>query len=199
MSLWTMTDNDAGKPKYLSDTLRNGQTVSDLDATLGVSATEAADTGSKSKGLGTAGWVKYATYTDANGNTRHKSEVLVAAGSMGADATPATLVDDLSTGTLTTVTLTSTADYITGSSATRTGTAISIIGRPASTNIAKLLLLQVGDTMTITTQNGTATATLASVFSTSDAGGGYLYYNATSVQSVTGFIEGDIVFDVIVP
>ena len=89
-----MTDNDAGKPKYLSDTLRNDQTVSDKDATIGIDATEAAASGSIAKGLGTPGWVKYTTYTDSNGNTRHKSEVLVAAGSLATDGTT-TLVDDL--------------------------------------------------------------------------------------------------------
>lgn len=98
MSLWTMTDDDAGKPKYLSDALRNAQTVSDKDATIGINAAEALDAGSAAKGLRTPGWVTYTTYTDANGNVRHKSEVLVAAGSMGSDGTE-TLVDDLSTGT----------------------------------------------------------------------------------------------------
>jgi hypothetical protein len=89
-----MTDEEAGKPKYLSDTLRNDQTVSDKDATIGIDATEAAASGSIAKGLGTPGWVRYTTYTDSNGNTRHKSEVLVAAGSMATDGTT-TLVDDL--------------------------------------------------------------------------------------------------------
>lgn len=96
MSLWTMTDDEAGKPKYLSDTLRNAQTVSDKDSTIGINAAEALDAGSAAKGLRTPGWVTYTTYTDANGNVRHKSEVLVAAGSMGSDGTQ-TLVDDLST------------------------------------------------------------------------------------------------------
>ena len=94
MSLWTMTDGEAGKPKYLSDELRNEQTVSDKDATIGIDATEAADSGSIAKGLGTPGWVTYTTYTDSNGNVRHKSEVLVAAGSLATDGT-ATLTDDL--------------------------------------------------------------------------------------------------------
>ena len=94
MSLWTMTDEAAGKPKYLSDELRNEQTVSDKDATIGIDATEAAASGSIAKGLGTPGWVTYTTYTDSNGNVRHKSEVLVASGSLATDGT-ATLVDDL--------------------------------------------------------------------------------------------------------
>lgn len=93
MSLWTMTDNDAGKPKYLSDTLRNGQTKSDKDSTIGIATEEAQANGNAAKGLGTPGWVTYKTYTDANGNTRHKSEVLVAAGTIATDGNT-TLTDD---------------------------------------------------------------------------------------------------------
>ena len=95
MSLWTMTDNDAGKPKYLSDTLRNGQSVSDLDATFGVAATEEAVTANKAKGVQHPGWVTVRTYTDAQGNTRYKSETLVAAGSMTGDALDDATVADL--------------------------------------------------------------------------------------------------------
>ena len=106
-------------------------------------------------------------------------------------------------GTLTTITLKgvqfdSTSDYYShGSAATRNGTAIAIIGKPPSTKIENLLLLNVGDTLTMTTNLGTATVTLATVFTTSDAGGGLLYYNATSVESVAfSFIQDDIIFSV---
>lgn len=81
MSLWTMTDNEAGKPKYLSDELRNEQTVSDLDATVGVDAAEKVNVTSAQH----AGWVTVRTYTDQHGNTRTKSETLVAGGSMTGD------------------------------------------------------------------------------------------------------------------
>lgn len=94
MSLWTMTDNDAGKPKYQSDTLRNDQTVTDKAATFGVAATEEAVTANKAKGVQHPGWVTVRTYTDAQGRTRYKSETLVAAGSMTGDAADdATVVD----------------------------------------------------------------------------------------------------------
>jgi hypothetical protein len=94
MSLWTMTDADAGKPKYLSDTLRNGQSISDKDSTMGISAVESVAAGASAAGLTTPGWVNYRTYTDANGNTRHKSEVLVAAGTIGSDDNT-TIIDDI--------------------------------------------------------------------------------------------------------
>lgn len=77
MSLWTMTDEAAGKPKNLS--------TADAAVTFGVDATEAAVTANRAKGINTPGWVKYTTYTDAQGTTRHKSEVLVASGSMTGD------------------------------------------------------------------------------------------------------------------
>ena len=80
MALWNKVDNEAGKPKYLSDTLVNSQTVSDKDATLGVDVSEATTAANIAKGIKTAGWTQYRTYTDAQGITRHKSEVLVAFG-----------------------------------------------------------------------------------------------------------------------
>jgi len=91
-----MTDEEAGKPKYLSDELRNGQSVSDKDATYGVDSSSPnyeAQT-NRGKGIKTPGWVQYRTYTDANGNTRHKVETLVAAGSMTGDANDDSVVAD---------------------------------------------------------------------------------------------------------
>ena len=85
MALWGKTDIEASKPKYLSDTLVNGQSVSNLDSTDGVSVAEATNSTNKAKGLNTPGWVQYRTYTDAQGNTRHKSEVLVAIATITGD------------------------------------------------------------------------------------------------------------------
>jgi hypothetical protein len=90
-----MTDEEAGKPKYLSDTLRNEQSVSDLDSTFGVAATEEAVTANKAKGVQHPGWVTVRTYVDQHGNTRYKSETLVAAGSMTGDASDDSTVVDL--------------------------------------------------------------------------------------------------------
>lgn len=85
MALWGKTDTDAAKPKYLSDTLRNDQQVSDLDSTLGVSITEAQVAANIAKGIKTPGWTMYRTYTDAQGNTRNKAEVLVAMNEFAVD------------------------------------------------------------------------------------------------------------------
>lgn len=85
MALWNNTDTDASKPKYLSDDLKNAQSVSDKDATVGLSVNEAQNAGNIAKGLNTPGWVTYTTYTDGGGNTRHKSEVLVAMATITGD------------------------------------------------------------------------------------------------------------------
>jgi len=85
MALWGKTDTDAAKPKYLSDTLRNDQQVSDLDSTVGVSVTEAQAAANIAKGIKTPGWTLYRTYTDAQGNTRNKAEVLVAMNQFATD------------------------------------------------------------------------------------------------------------------
>lgn len=69
MSLWGKTDTAADAPKNLS--------AADADKIYLVDTTEAAVASNKAKGLG-AGWNTYTTYVDANGNTRHKSELLVA-------------------------------------------------------------------------------------------------------------------------
>lgn len=77
MALWSNTDSTASKPKNL--------TTTEKTATLGVSVDEAQDSGNQAKGLNTPGWVKYATYEDSEGNTRHKSEVLVAMATITGD------------------------------------------------------------------------------------------------------------------
>jgi len=74
MSLWTNVDNENGKPKYLS--------TADKAICNGVSVEEAGVTANKNKGVVHSGWSLYSTYTDSSGATRHKSECLVAMGSM---------------------------------------------------------------------------------------------------------------------
>ena len=85
MALWSNTDANASKPKYLSDELRNDQSVSDLDNVVGIDVTEAKVAANIAKGLNTPGWVDYKTYTDSQGNTRNKVEVLVAMSSLTGD------------------------------------------------------------------------------------------------------------------
>lgn len=70
MALWKNTDTENSKPSFLSE--------KDKEKVVFVDITEASTQSNREKGLKTPGWVKYETYTDSNGNTRHKSEVLVA-------------------------------------------------------------------------------------------------------------------------
>lgn len=78
MALWGNQDQADNKPKYLN--------AADKAATVGVDVAEATTPANINKGINTPGWVKYSTYTDGNGNTRNKSEVLVAMSSMTGDA-----------------------------------------------------------------------------------------------------------------
>ena len=54
-------------------------------STAGISSAEAAVAANKAKGVQHGGWVKTMTYTDAQGNTRNKTETLVAMGSISSD------------------------------------------------------------------------------------------------------------------
>lgn len=77
MALWGNQDQADNKPKYL--------TAAEKADTVGVDVAEAQTTANINKGINTPGWVKYTSYTDGNGNTRNKSEVLVAFSSMTGD------------------------------------------------------------------------------------------------------------------
>jgi hypothetical protein len=77
MALWSNTDATASEPKNLSST--------EKETVFGIDVAEAQTAANVAKGLNTPGWVKYTTYEDAQGNTRHKSEVLVALSTMTLD------------------------------------------------------------------------------------------------------------------
>ena len=79
MALWGTTDQTADKPQYL--------TSAEKTATAGISTTEVAVAANKAKGVAHAGWVKTRTYTDSAGQTRNKTEVLVAMSSISGDDT----------------------------------------------------------------------------------------------------------------
>jgi hypothetical protein len=69
MPLWGKTDASASVPKFLS--------AADAQDAYFVDITEAGVDSNRDKGIKTPGWITYNTYTDANGNTRHKTETLV--------------------------------------------------------------------------------------------------------------------------
>ena len=146
-----MVDEEAGKPKYLSD--------DEKDLTIGVDAAEAATSGAREKGIKTPGWVKYSTYTDAQGNTRHKAEVLVAAGSMATDGT-AGVDDDLGGGGGTVYT--AGVDY--GNTSEFTGGQLVVFNvTPAFATF--LQTLAGNETVTYTSYGNTYTTALTTTFS----------------------------------
>jgi hypothetical protein len=74
--------------------------ATNLATVVGVDITEAQATSNIAKGINTPGWTRFTTYTDAQGNTRRKVEVLVASNGftqaiMG-DATDDAIVNDRS-------------------------------------------------------------------------------------------------------
>ena len=77
MALWGNTDAEGSKPKYLN--------TAGKAAVEGISAAEAAVAANKAKGVHHAGWVTTLTYTDAQGNTRNKTETLVAMSTITGD------------------------------------------------------------------------------------------------------------------
>jgi hypothetical protein len=78
MALWSNTDADNSRPKYLG--------TADLAKCIFVDATEAQQPANKARGLTGAGWWLYNTYTDAGGSTRYKTELLVAMTASASDA-----------------------------------------------------------------------------------------------------------------
>lgn len=55
---------------------------------------EAQQSDNRARGLRTPGWVKYVTYQDSEGNTRHKVETLVAMGTIAGDAADDAVLSD---------------------------------------------------------------------------------------------------------
>ena len=86
MALWGKTDALASVPKWLETDANNTNASNDADNAVFVDVTEAGVAANRAKGLKTPGWNLYHTYTDANGNTRHKTESLIAMKVTAADA-----------------------------------------------------------------------------------------------------------------
>ena len=82
MALWGNTDEDTSKPKYVKEsTLRSGEVI------IFVDDNEAKVPANIARGINNAGWWQYYTWEDANGNTRHQAECLIAFGSAVASVT----------------------------------------------------------------------------------------------------------------
>jgi hypothetical protein len=97
MASWGKTDASGSVPKYLETDANNTNKSHDADNAYFVDLTEAGVASNRAKGLKTPGWNLYHTYTDANGNTRHKAEALVvmkvSAGDAGDQSDDSVLAD----------------------------------------------------------------------------------------------------------
>ena len=74
MSLYGRTDSNANKAKAVVEVL---QRPHKQKQTIFIDDTEAALAENKERGLNAPGWWSYYTYTDCEGHTRHKAEMLV--------------------------------------------------------------------------------------------------------------------------
>ncbi len=88
MPLWGNTDELESAPKYLKDPAdfpeaaperdyKGVNNAENIENAYFVDKSEAAVESNRDKGVKTPGWILYNTYTDSNGNIRHKSEALV--------------------------------------------------------------------------------------------------------------------------
>jgi len=73
MSLYGRTDSNANKAKAGIGVAASSQ----AKQTIFIDDTEAALPENKARGLNAPGWWSYYTFTDCDGNTRHKAEMLV--------------------------------------------------------------------------------------------------------------------------
>lgn len=107
MPIWGSTDQANSKPKFLNAT--------DVTATVGVSVAEARLQNNRAAGLKTPGWTQTMSYTDAQGNQRNKTNVLVALkGGLTSDAADDAIVSDR---TITITTQPQSASVVAGSTA----------------------------------------------------------------------------------
>jgi hypothetical protein len=119
MSLYGRTDSNANKAKAGIGIAASAQ----AKQTIFIDDTEAALPANKARGLNAPGWWSYYTYTDCDGNTRHKAEMLVTIAGPEANADE-TQADD--------------------ATAADVSVAITINTQPADTAVA------VGDALTLT-------------------------------------------------
>jgi hypothetical protein len=82
MALWSNTDVLASQPKWLATT----NTLAAGTRVVFVDSSEAQTTEAKASGIKGTGWYAVNTYTDSAGQTRYKTELLVAMSVSAADA-----------------------------------------------------------------------------------------------------------------
>ena len=101
MSLYGNTDSDANVTKAGRGIAASSQ----AKQTIFIDDTEAALAENKSRGLNAPGWWSYYTYTDCEGNTRHKAEMLVTIAGPDLNANETQADDSIAADTSTTITI----------------------------------------------------------------------------------------------
>lgn len=172
------------KPAFVSHESGNSNNSSgSASKVFGVDVTEEAQTEAKAKGIAHAGWVRYYTYTDSEGNVRNKSEVLVAGGSITGDQADDTFLPD---GTITIGTQPSS---ISGAAASFTGTfgVVATVSPAASLAYQWQVSTDGGTTFNNVTNGGVYSgATTATLTLTSAAKATYNNYKFRCVVSANG-------------
>jgi uncharacterized Zn-binding protein involved in type VI secretion len=118
MSLYGRTDSNANKTKVESTIAASSITPT----IVFVDETEAGLNENRVRGIDGPGWWSYYTYTDTEGNTRHRSEKLVALADPDTNANETQSDDTIAADVASAVTITGQPASVTGASTPYTGT-----------------------------------------------------------------------------
>jgi hypothetical protein len=131
MSLYGRTDSNTNKTKAGRGVASSAQ----AKTIVFVDNTEAALNENKVRGINAPGWWSYFTYTDTNGNTRHKAEHLITIANPDLNANETQADDTIAADVASAVTITSQPANVTGAATPFTGTfavSTSTTGTPGS-------------------------------------------------------------------
>ncbi len=118
MSLYGRTDSNTNKTKAGRGVASSAQ----AKTIVFVDNTEAALNENKVRGINAPGWWSYFTYTDTNGNTRHKAEHLITIANPDLNANESQADDTIAADVASAVTITSQPANVTGAATPFTGT-----------------------------------------------------------------------------
>jgi len=118
MSLYGRTDSNANKTKVATTIAASSQ----AKTIVFVDETEAQLNENRQRGIDGPGWWSYFTYTDSDGNTRHKSEKLMALANPDTNANETQSDDTIAADVASAVTITGQPANVTGAANPFTGT-----------------------------------------------------------------------------
>ena len=118
MSLYGRTDSNANQTKVATTIAASSQ----AKTIVFVDETEAQLNENRQRGIDGPGWWSYFTYTDSDGNTRHKSEKLMALTNPDTNANETQSDDTIAADVASAVTITAQPANVTGAATPFTGT-----------------------------------------------------------------------------